>query len=349
MSTDESFDEHDPFFAHFHREPLPDAGVRIILITELPEESARLIVASVEEAMAAAGRPVETRVIAYEQGKTRLGQAMGTALEGRVPPLALVTTAIGPLSPAHLEPLFAAIDLSDHVTGRRPLGPAGRFVRWLGSLPRKVIFAIPILDIHSPCQLHRSEKLAAIAFQSASSFLDVEVMAKATFLGHLLNEVDMPPIHGRVFRGGWLADLNEILKHPVFLRHAVAGSCPLEEPQREHEGGDSPGREDRDGLQDIIMEQAGSLEQDQAKRADELGQREGLDQGLDARGEAFGREKDPREQVHRQHDHVHESADRLGGAGPAGDQQTDAREGERAQHVNEYEEQEVAADRHAEG
>src|SRR4051794_27177293 len=130
MSTDEPFAEDDPFFAHFHREPLPAAGVRIILITERPEESARAIVGSVAEAVAAAGRPLETRVITYERGRTRLGQAIEGALEGDVPPLVLVTTAIEPLSPAHLEPLFAAIDLSDHVTGRRPLGLAGRVARW---------------------------------------------------------------------------------------------------------------------------------------------------------------------------------------------------------------------------
>ena len=218
MSTDEPFDEHDPFYAHFHREPLPGAGVRIILITEQPEETARSIIAPVVDALSAAGRPVETRVITFERGKTRLGQALEGALEGRLPPLVLVTTAVEPWSPAHLEPLLAAIDLCDHVTGRRALGLARRVLRWIGSLPRKVIFAIPILDIHSPCQLHRSEKLAAIALQSASSFLDVEILAKATFLGHLLNEVDVPPLRGRIFRGGWLADLNELLKRPVFLR-----------------------------------------------------------------------------------------------------------------------------------
>ena len=31
--------------------------------------------------------------------------------------------------------------------------------------------------------------LAAVALQSSSSFLDVEILAKATFLGHLIDEV----------------------------------------------------------------------------------------------------------------------------------------------------------------
>src|SRR4051794_28665740 len=114
MSTDESLDEHDPFFAHFHREPLPGAGVRIILITEQPEESARLIVASVASALESAGRPVESRIITFDRDKMRLGQALEVAVADRVPPLVLVTTAIEPWSPAHLNPLLAAIDECDH-------------------------------------------------------------------------------------------------------------------------------------------------------------------------------------------------------------------------------------------
>ena len=34
MSTDESIDEQDPFYAHFHREPLPGAGVRMLVAME---------------------------------------------------------------------------------------------------------------------------------------------------------------------------------------------------------------------------------------------------------------------------------------------------------------------------
>src|SRR3954471_7723460 len=141
MSTDEAFDEHDPFYAHFHRQPLPGAGVRIVQITELSEVSARPVIAPIADALAAAGREVQTRVVAFEKGKTRLGKALEDALDGHLPPLVLVTTAVEPLSPAHVEPLLAAIDFCDHVTGRRPLGLARRVLRRIGSLPRKVIFA----------------------------------------------------------------------------------------------------------------------------------------------------------------------------------------------------------------
>ena len=74
-----------------------------------------------------------------------------------------------------------------------------------------------------------------------------------------------------------------VLRHPRFRRSAVvADSGPAEDAQGQVEGADGPGGQDRDGLEDVVMEQAGALEHDQAKRADELGQREGLDEGLGA-------------------------------------------------------------------
>ncbi len=44
MTTSEELD--DPFSAHFHRDPLPgDAGIRIVLLTNLPHEEAEAVIA----------------------------------------------------------------------------------------------------------------------------------------------------------------------------------------------------------------------------------------------------------------------------------------------------------------
>ena len=40
MSDDEAVDDDDLSCAHFQRDPLPEAGIRIILLTDLPEDSA---------------------------------------------------------------------------------------------------------------------------------------------------------------------------------------------------------------------------------------------------------------------------------------------------------------------
>ena len=60
------------------------------------------------------------------------------------------------------------------------------------------------------------------------------------------------------------------------------------------------------------VDQPGPLEEHAAQGTDQLGERQGLDEGLGGRGEPVGREEDAREEPHRQHDQVHQPADRLG-------------------------------------
>src|SRR5262249_7089658 len=137
-------------------------------------------------------------------------------LEGASLPLVLVTTAQESWTAAHLEPLLKAINHCDHVVGCRPARGWEWSRRRLAMLPRRLIFGVPLLDIHSPCRIHRREKLAAIPLQSTSSFLDVEIFAKATFLGHLIDEVDVPPLRGLVRFQGWRSDWNRLLRYPCF-------------------------------------------------------------------------------------------------------------------------------------
>ena len=350
MSAEETLDENDPYAAHMRRNPLPGAGIRIIFLTELPADSAERILAPIVAWLQAAGRPVAARTVILDGRTARLNDAVRAALDDLSHPLVLITTAVQPWSPAHLEPLLEAIDRCDHVVGRRPAGTWRRITRWIGCLARRLIFAVPVLDVHSPCQLHRMEKLAAIPLQSGSSFLDLEVLAKATFLGHLLSEVDVPPLAGWAVRRGRWRDLGAVLRHPEFRRSAmVAASVPAEDAEGQIKSADGPGCQDRDRLQDVVMEQSGALEHNQAKSADELGQGERLDERLGALAEVLRGEENPGEQVHRQHDQVHEPADCFGSGRPAGDQQPDAGESQGADHVDQKEHQQVAANRHVEG
>jgi hypothetical protein len=245
MSTSPVIDEHDPYAAHFHREPLAGATVRVVLITNQNGDSAEAVLASLISAITSAGRAVETRTVPFDQNMNCLRDVFETALKELTSPLVLVTTATEPWSAAHLEPLLNTIDICDHVVGKRRVGRWQKFMRTIGSLPRRLLFAVPVIDVHSPCQLHRAEKFASIALQSGSSFLDVEVLAKATFLGHLVGEVEVPPLRGRMFRAGWWADLVRVLKYPEFRTDVGWQSGPLEDAQRESEGDDSPGGEDQ--------------------------------------------------------------------------------------------------------
>src|SRR4051794_35602072 len=122
MTTTEDID--DPYFRHFHREPLPNAGIRIILLTEQTVEQAELVVASLADRLGEMGREVESRIVPVEC--SGLGPAICRGLEGARYPLVLVTTAEEPWTQDHLVPLLKAIDHCDHVVGCRPLGPGER-------------------------------------------------------------------------------------------------------------------------------------------------------------------------------------------------------------------------------
>ncbi len=344
MSVEETLDDDHPYAVHMRRDPLPGAGMEIFFLAGPTVDSADPIVGPIVAWFQSAGRPVAIRTIAADGRRTRLNEAIRSALDGCLHPLVLITAAVEPWSPAHLVPLLEAIDRGDHAIGRRPAGTWRRATRWLGCLVRRLIFAVPIRDVHSPCQLHRTEKLAAIPLQSGSSFLDLEILAKATFLGHLLSEVDVPPLAGWTVRRGRWSDLSVVLRHPEFRQAGKgAASLPAEDAEGQIEGADGPGREDRDRLEDVVMEQPGTLENDQAKSIDELCQGKCLDERLGALAEVLGGEENPGEQVHRQHDEVHEPADGLGGGRPAGDQEPDAGKSQGADDVDQKEDKQVAA------
>ena len=260
MTTAETSD--DPFADHLRRDPLPSAGIRIILLTDLPAESADGIISPLANLIAALGRPVERSIVSI--GGDGLGRALERGLQGATLPLVLVTTAEEPWTAEHLEPLLEAIDQCDHVVGCRQDRTRTNWSGLPSLVMRRLIFAVPLRDVHSPGRLHRLDKLAAIPLQSSSSFVDTEILAKATFLGHLIDEVAIPPLRGRVRSTRLWTDVNQVLGHPRFVR----SSGPAEEPQCQRESDDDPGGEDQHGSADI--EQTCPLEQHPAHGADQL-------------------------------------------------------------------------------
>ncbi len=251
----------DPFELHFQRDSRAGAGVLVVQFVGLDpgQDAAGHALADL---VARDGRPVELRLALAVPS---MGDALRTALEATEQPLILVSTAREPWTRAHLDPLLEAINRSDHVLGRRPASGLGSAWRWIAAWPRRIVFAAPMLDPHSPCQVHRREKLAAIPLQSRSWFLDVEILAKATFLGHLIDEAPVPAIAGVGPRRGAVGDARLVLKHPRF-RPTLA---PAKESQGQGEGHDAPGGEDRQGGGDV--NEPRPLEHDRAHAPDHLG------------------------------------------------------------------------------
>lgn len=256
MPTEPEPSNDDPFEAHFRREPLAGAGVLVVVFASGDVLGAWGIAQGLVSLMQARKRPVDWLVTDETVGG--FAEALTGALRGATQPLVLVTNAFEPWTAAHLDPLLEAIDRCDHVLGRRPAGPWGSVRRWLVTRLDRLVYGVPLLDIHSPCRLHRREKLASIPFQSKSSFLDIEILAKATFLGHLLDEVPVPAL-ARKTASESRSDRSLIFRRPLFVRE----SGPAEEAQSEEEGADGPGGEDRQGDQDRPVAEAGPFQNDQ--------------------------------------------------------------------------------------
>ena len=307
-------EDDDPFSLHARREPLPGAAVRVVVVATRGAEDPDRVAEGTVAALKRLGRAAEAVVVAAEhRGWNR---AILRGLEGGSEPLVLVTSAAVPWAEGQLAPLLTSINTCDHAVGRRPASALGRLGRWLASRPWRWLFALPVLDVHSPCRLHRREALAAIPLQSSSAFVDVEMLAKATFFGHLVDEVPVPAIGGEASGGTW-GDFLDVFRHPALtfeelaltspapppippvgptsvgpggmrptegLRptevgptggvpgasDGVGGSGPPEQPQRQEERDDGPGREDQQVQADVG--QPGPLQEDRPEAVDELGQ-----------------------------------------------------------------------------
>jgi hypothetical protein len=225
-------DEFDPYELHFQREPRRGAGVFVIAVRSPDGRGGEPIAESVRARVRSAGRAVESIVI--DLGETSTGD-LERAVNATSMPLVVITSAAAPWTDAHLKPLLNAIDKADHVFGCRPLPLGGRLRRWLANRPARWIFGVPVADIHSPCRIHRAEALRAIPFQSRSAFLDVEIPAKATFLGHLIDEVAIPPLEGIRWNSA-RADRRLVARHPLFVRPSI----PAEDSEGEEESAAGP-------------------------------------------------------------------------------------------------------------
>lgn len=258
--------ELDPYEAYVRRDSVAGAGVHVIVVGREDQEAAERVALGLIELLRESGREADAEILMADKwfGLPRV-DPFHRATER---PLVLVTTARQPWTREHLGPLLEAIERCDHVVGRRSASGLARLRRWLAWVGWKLLFAVPTVDVHSPCRIHRREALEAIPIQSRSGFVDVELMAKATFLGHLIDEAPVPPLDGWSL-GPIGADCAAVLKNPKFVREAESG--PAEPSEGQQEGDDGPGGQDQQGRDDL--QNPSALEQDHPVGGDELGER----------------------------------------------------------------------------
>lgn len=221
--------EDDPLEALTKRDPLPRAcGVRAIVVAEALGPEPLRIALGLGRMLAKRGRPWDARVVSPTSDG--FAEALALALEDAKYPLILVTTATAPWTDAHLDPLLATIDQADHALGVRETSWKGRWKRWFKTRIWRWVFAVPITDVRTPCRLHRLKAFAALPLQSDSGFLDVEVLAKATFLTQVVAVEGVPPLPAWTPPVRW-SDIREVFNDPQFKRPEPTTVTPDPDPQ----------------------------------------------------------------------------------------------------------------------
>jgi glycosyltransferase involved in cell wall biosynthesis len=195
------------------------------------------------------------------------GAALRTGLAAARFPLLLQTTCDHQYRPEDLKIFLERIDLVHLVSGFRKSAPVPTVLRWLGLVIRglvrvvcgetleplpgwlgwashrrrwlaRILFGVRNLDVDCEFRLFRRSIFARIPIQSNGPFTQVEVLAKANFLGCMLTEepVSHQPTSGKLLvadrasRRQYRREVLRLLRHPDF------GPPVLPQPPREEPG-----------------------------------------------------------------------------------------------------------------
>ena len=207
------------------------------------------------------GRVKHLRAIRHETQRG-FGACLRTALAEVTQPLFFYTSTDYPYTPADLRKLIDRIDVRDEILGRSPDLISGcrtglakpAYIRWIGAAWRLLcrftigmqleqspgwqglreylygvwvgwVFAVPFKDVNSAFKLYRTPFLKRFPIQSDGDFVHTELVAKATFLTSVMDEVPLTPatMNDRPVHSVW-KEMWAIFQNPDF------GSPPLPAP-----------------------------------------------------------------------------------------------------------------------
>jgi glycosyltransferase involved in cell wall biosynthesis len=177
----------------------------------------------------ASGRVHHLRVLRHNS-RRGFGACLKTALAEVQHPLFFYTSPDYPYTPSDIKPFLDRIEIKDEVLGKRAdlisgcrtgrkapvaikwLGRGWRlFLRiafglqlqplpvWLGMRENfyrflvGFVFGVPMIDVNSAFKLYRTAFLRRVPIQSDGDFVHTELVAKATFLTSIMDEVPLSP------------------------------------------------------------------------------------------------------------------------------------------------------------
>ncbi|MFM8272632.1 MAG: glycosyltransferase family 2 protein [Gemmata sp.] len=207
-----------------------------------------------------AGRVPNLHVLAHDTHRG-FGACIRTALSGATQPLFLYAGTDPQYTPADVRPMLERIELRDEVFGKQPdlisgaragqprpplLRYAGAlwklFWRAFAGLPMidsppwygwgawwyrtraRWVFGVPLADVNSLFKLYRTAFLKRFPIQSDGDFVHAELVAKATFLTSIMDEVPLTP-RSEPYPPPASADCRTVFRDPKFA------FGPVPEPQ----------------------------------------------------------------------------------------------------------------------
>jgi glycosyltransferase involved in cell wall biosynthesis len=214
-----------------------------------------------------AKRVPHMRVICHETQRG-FGACLRDALAEAKHPLLMYAGADYPYTPTDIKPMLERIDLRDEILGKQPdlisgarvgqprptavvltSGAWKLFWRVFAGLPisdplpwygwsewwyRARVgwtFGVPLADVNSAFKLYRTAFLKRFPIQSDSAFVHTELVAKATFLKSIMDEVPLTPQPHPLPPRSVADDWREVFRNPRFAFEtapAVALTSPLE-------------------------------------------------------------------------------------------------------------------------
>jgi glycosyltransferase involved in cell wall biosynthesis len=197
------------------------------------------------------------------------GASLRTALAEAKYPLLLYAGVDYPYTPTDIRPMLERIELRDEILGKQPdlisgaragqprpllatiLGGAWKFFwRVFAGLPMAEplpwygwaewwyraragwVFGVPLADVNSAFKLYRTAFLKRFPIQSDGDFVHTELVAKATFLTSVMDEIPITPQpHPLPPLGRIAADRRTVFRDPQFAFPPT--STPAEPPNPE--------------------------------------------------------------------------------------------------------------------
>lgn len=227
-----------------------------------------------------AGRDKGVRVLTHDTPQG-FGACLRTALAEATHPLFFYAALDYPYTPSDIRPMLERIELRDEVLGKQPdlisgcrTGlPTPFLVKWGGRLWRGFwrvfagmpmpspapwhgwpaarykarvgwVYGVPLADVNSCFKLFRTAFLKRFPIQSDGDFVHTELVAKATFLTSVMDEVPLTAKSDPVPRlGPVAADRRRVFRRPRFAFDKEKAAEPPTAPDPEVPAGGlaSPG------------------------------------------------------------------------------------------------------------